>query len=534
MADGSVFNAKQSKKKPRIAFTGEEFGFGYQAVNNLVELAKTDGIYDAGRSATSKLREEREIDGRTRSSKAFAFTETIRQPLRSKEQALMAVKSGSADFAVVPFYSPYAGYDFESLRAIGNLFTICGVQQVEATDQLCLAVHESQVLELAQSAHPNSSLSHLLSKNRSKWGSKSQRSDLYNNNFSENGSDTEDNGSSGGELHRGGIVIDQSMQLVLRDRMDAIFADPASLLRCKTKLDGLRTAGVEIRQIGETVEPHREFARMTRQSLNPDRMVNTYFDPVSGDAHYVSAMNGASQTRPFFGVVLPFEVADRSSEYIIIDPYLEDAEPGKTRFMVVETVPDHTLYEDAYRTTDAKTRYWNKRLKSVDQDGETSGAQGVRVMLQFRRDGASASIGDVENFLRNYGVRHAVVRIDEDSESDSPAPIVLDIEFDRSDFDYNLGSMLTKRLRGSVVNGALKKAFQRWKNRGVLVLAAMPYDQPQLPHHGKRRWWKEALGAWASDFSETMFIRISRILFYSSPLILGLIVWAIWRLMSGQ
>ncbi|MEM9170587.1 MAG: hypothetical protein AAGC56_13160 [Pseudomonadota bacterium] len=529
MADGSVFASKNGRKRPRIAFTGEEFGFGYQAVNNLVDAAKVEGVLDAGQSVVDHKREEREVDGRTRSTKTFCFAETIRQPLRSKEQALMAVRTGTADFAVVPFYNPYAGYDFETLRALSSQLTLRGVGLIEATDQLCLAVHESQVLELAQSAHPHSTLSSLLSRGRSRWGSTNTRSDIFNQRWSDREPGAESD-ASGGDMHRGGIVIDQSTQLALRDRLDAVFADSVGSMRCKSKLDGLRAAGVDVKPIGDVVEPHREFAKLSRQTGNPDRMVNTFFDPVSGDSHYVSAMNGASQNRPFYGVVLPFEVADRSSEYIIVDPFFEDSEPGKTRFMVVQPNVDHTMFEDAYRTTDAKTRYWIRRLQSVANDHSAQRhAAGVRVLLKFRRDGTAASIGDVENYLRNYGVRHAVVRSDEDSERANPAPIMLDIEFETGDFDHNIVSMFTRRLRGSVANGAVKKAFQRWKNRGVLVLAVMPFTEPQLPKHTQRRWWKEAVGSWAEDFAETMFVRLSRILFWSLPVLIAVFAWLILR-----
>ena len=165
----------------------------------------------------------------------------------------------------------------------------------------------------------------------------------------------------------------------------------------------------------------------------------------------------------------------------------------------------------------------------------SAGENGVRVMFRFRRDGAAASIGDVEDYLRNYGVRHAVVRLDEDSEQDAPASIVLDVEFDREDFSYGPFSMLSRRVRGSVVNGALKKAFQRWKNRGVVVLAAMPFEeeQAQLPKHRARRWWSDAISAWAGDVVETMFIRFSRLLaFYVLPT--AVVLYVVWKyLLNG-
>ncbi len=524
MADGSIFTGKNkadNRKKPRIAFTGEEYGFGYQAVGNLVGRAKREGIADGGASAVARMRTERELSVHASSADKFCFSDTQRQPLRTKEQALMAVKAGSADYAVVPFYSPYSGYDFETMRAMANLSQLRGVDQVEANDQLCLAVHESQVLEIAQSAHPNSSLSALLANGRTKWGSNSNREDIFNY-------DSE----HGGEMNRSGLVINQSTQMILRDRLEMVYGDTDATLRCKSKLDGLRGAGVEFREMRDTVEPHREFARMSRSTLNPDRMVNTYFNPSTGDAHYVSAMNGAAQTKGLYGVILPFEVADRSSEYIIIDPDMEDSEPGKTRFMVVQSNVDHTLFDDAYRTTDAKTRYWVRRARAVAHS--MSGLEeegGVRVLMRFRRDGSAASIGDVENFLRNYGVRHTVVRMDEDSEGSTPAPVILDVEFTADDFEYNPATMFSRRLRGSVVNGAMKKAFQRWKNRGVSIMAVMPYDKAQLPRHKPRRWWNEAFVAWAKDFGETMFIRLSRVLFYLMLVALVGAALYIWRTM---
>jgi hypothetical protein len=159
---------------------------------------------------------------------------------------------------------------------------------------------------------------------------------------------------------------------------------------------------------------------------------------------------------------------------------------------------------------------------------------GVRVMMKFRRDSTAASIGDVEDFLRNYGVKHAVTRLDEDSERDKPAAAMLDIEFTPDDFRHDFLSMMTRRLRGSVANGAVKKAFQRWKNRGVLVLAAMPItsdEQMQLPKQKQRRWWNEALADWAADFAETMFIRLSRLLVYALPVALA--AYIVWKMLGA-
>ena len=516
---------ERKKKRPRIAFSGEEYGFGYQAVGKFLDHAQNYAVSDGGLRAVKGKRQEREIFTKE-AREVFGRENAIRQPLRTKEQSLLAVKSGTADYAVVPFYHPFYGYDFETLRAMSNLFTLLGVEQYSAGDHLCLAVPENQALEIAQSSHPGSGLSSLLKKERRSWGSgESLNPDLRFPDISE-----------AREQYRAGLVVDQAAQMMLRDRLDVVFAGPEEARRAKTKLDGLRATGVDISETPRAVEPHRELLKRARASLDPNRVVNTFHNPRTGESHYMSALsaNGAG-SQQLFGVVLPFQVAMMSNDYIIIDDNIEDDAPLDSRFMVVSQVPDHTLYDDAYRTTDAKTRYWNRRLLHLHDrardDGDKEG--GVRVMFRFRRDGSAASIGDVENFLRNYGVRHTVVRLDEDSERDMPASILLDVEFDARDFDHNPISMMTRRLRGSVVNGALKKSFQRWKNRGVTILAAMPFDEAQLPQHRKRRWWNEAATAWMEDFVETMFIRLSRVLFiYGLPT--AIVAYLIWKyLLNG-
>lgn len=534
MADGGTTGSKA--RAPRIAYSGEEFGFGYQASELFERAARRYGPCDGG---WKRHVYDQEFDDISRAaSRRYDFSRVQRLPLRAKEQALLAVKQGTADFAVVPYYSPYVGYDFETLRALSSLFGLMAVEQYEATDQLCLAVYEPQVLDLVQSAHPGSGLSALLKKERATWGGYNARPEERNPAVHESG-----------EQYRAGLVIDQSAQLMLRDRIDTIFAGPEASRRCKSKLDGLRAAGVEVIETLRSVEPHREMARLARAALNQNRQTNTFYDPRDGKTHFVSTMTADPQAARLYGVILPFQVAMMSQEFTIIDPEIEDAEPAKTRFFVVGVAPDETLTDDAYKTTDAKTRYWMRRLRRVAHEAERRAAEsdgtggepdpGVRVMLRFHRAGAAASIGDVEDFLRNFGVRHAVARIDEDSERENPAAMVLDIEFSLADFEGDVAyagpfaamrSWFARRFGGSVANGVLKRAFQRWKNRGVTVLAAVPYVTPQLPKHKRRTWYGDALRAWAWDFAETMFIRLSRVLLiYVLPLAaLGLVGLAIW------
>ncbi|MGE0408179.1 MAG: hypothetical protein AB7P23_02825 [Amphiplicatus sp.] len=583
------------KKRPKIAFTGEEYGFGYQATTKFLEDARARRtVFDGGRDGLLNVRTEREFDTASKNER-FDYAADICQPLRTKELALMAVKQGTADFAIVPFYHPYAGYDFESLRALSKLGGVLAVEQIEATDDLCLAVHESQLYDLIQSAHPGTGFSALQRRFRKSWGPV------------DSGSGNSP-GTADAEMPRAGLPIDMADQKLIRDRIDLVFAGPEAARRCKSKLDGLKAIGVDIREMPQMVEPHRELARLARSSTNTARQTNTFFDPITNETRFFSTLGAEAQSSKLFGMVLPYEVAMRSSDYVIIDHKFDDAPAEKTRFMAVEINRDDTLTEDAYRTTDARTRYWFRRLRFLAHEikdtnwiksmasfillaglilvgvgaagvagwqgvapvfkvtsaavalgdwgalvigalltaaalvlalwpNNTPTERGVRVMLRFRRDDAAASIGDVENFLRNYAVRHAVVRLNEDSEAGKPADIMLDVEFDAADFDHSL----FRRIKGPVANGALKLAFARWKDRGTLVLAAMPYGlrhgneiRPtrQLPKHAPRRWWNEGLSARLKDAAETWHIRLSRLLFWAA--LIAVPAYFIWRALAAN
>jgi len=583
------------KERPRVAFTGEEFGFGYQAAERFAEKGRRRPIFDAG-LAVAKARTEQEFRlyadrYQGGENKKFDFSATSWQPLRTKEQALLAVKQHTADFAVVPFYHPYFGYDYETLRALGSLIFLLGVEQVEATDNFCLAVHESQLYDLIQSAHPGTGFSALQRRFRKSWGT------------IDNGSGNAPGARLDPEMPRAGLPIDMSDQKLIRDRVDVVFAGPEAARRCKSKLDGLRAIGVDVQEIPQMIEPHRELARRARSTANATRQTNTFFDPISGETRFFSSLGAEAQGGKLFGMVLPYEVAMRSSDYVIVDHNYDDGAVAKTRFMVVEANPDHTLIEDAYRTTDQKTRYWYRRLSALSMApgsletkgvrfigalGLAAGAgmmavgvmgllgfasgtgvgafdfpitqsalalavsgagiaalsailtqaqggakQGVRVMFRFLRNNSAAAIGDVENYLRNHGVRHAVVRTDEDSEGHEPAPIILDVEFEPKDFAFNPVTTLGIRLQNSVANGALKKAFQRWKNRGVTIVAAMPIEDAayQMPAPKRRRWWAEAFAAWGADFVETMSIRLSRLLLYLLPVAIAAAI--VWMMLGG-
>jgi hypothetical protein len=588
MADGSHGGQKQ---RVRVAYSGEERGFGAGAVDEFLQKAQTVGISDGGTDAVMAGRPQ-ELD-KNRAMRSYEFGHPTKQPLRTKEQALMAVKAHTADYAVVPFYHPHYGYDYETLRALASQITLFGVEQIVSETEYVLAVYEPQVLDFVQSSHPGSTLSLLMrGSGRHLW--------------SRTGDPGADLTSGVPKTPDGGTMLFQQQQAMLRDRVETVFASPVAGRACKSKLDGLRQAGVLVEETLEAIEPHRDFARRVRDVLDHNRQTSTTFDFTSGESRLQSVMpNTQAQTRKLYGVVVPREIA-QGPEYFIIDEKFADADPAKTRYMAVEYSPDLTLFEDAYRTTDAKTRYWMQRLRDVAHDGahaarkagaeivvnpqgallalaglifagvgfaglagwrgvpyfagtpelvaladaaalalgagltligfgrflkdEGGGAHdmnGIRVLLALQRSGTAASLGDIENYLRNFGVRHAIVRSDEDSERNYPAASVIDIEFLCDDLFWNPA----RRLRGSVLNGAIKRAFARWKSRGVLVLAAMPFDKPQMPAHKARHWLWNAPGEIARDVIETAFIRLSRLLVYLLPILAA--GYAMWVFMGG-
>lgn len=567
------------RKKPRIAFTGEEYGFGYQATGEFIRRAREEPVSYGGVPRPK----EREFDFRNY---------VISAPLRTKEQALMAVKQGAADFAVVPFYNPYSGYDIETLRGLGSLLTLMGVEQIEATDDLCLAVHESQLYDLIQSAHPGSGFSAMQRYFRKSrfWGPDDPL---------ESGNRPGDEFSTPGGHYAGWLPCMQDQKLI-RDRIDVVFAGPEAVRRCKSKLDGLRATGVSVQEIAQMTEPHRELARLARSTMSAGRLASTVYDPITNDVRHFSTIGAEAQNNKLFGMVLPHEVAMRSSDYIIVDHKFDDAPEEKTRFMLVETNPDASYMNNL--NTFSRSSYWARRLTSISGgkhnqlarvtgsialalgsvtafcglfgasslpaafsfaalakwlpvlsapaamsgglslvllgwllvNHQGAGAKGVRVMLRFQRARSAASLGEVEEFLRKYCVRHSLVRIGEDSESDAPASTVLDIEFDPADFVFNPWTMLTRRLNGSVVNGALEKAFARWKSRNALVLAAMPFEDHQLPPLARRR-RLDTIGKWMLDASVSAFASIFqqpwKILVVVALLVAAYGAWeTVWRL----
>ena len=499
MADGSHINdlrvgadGRGGGRRPRVAFSGEEFGFGYQAVSTLARryARRADRwLADAGFAAGD----------RDCNNTQFDLTAPERAPLYTKEQALSALRSKKADIAVVPFYSPHAGYDRDTLNLMGSQFTLVGVEQIEATDRLCLAVYEPQMLDLVQSAHPGSGLSSILKQtSASRQWSESRRFGAENDAF-----------GAGDYQNTAGYQLDSSAQYMLRDRIDMVFAGPDAMSRCKSRIDALRGAGITVRPTAREVEPHREMSRVARGGLNPNRMTNTLFDPLQNKTTFTSSMQADLEAPRLYGVIMPFEVAMRNSDFVIIDDEIEDTSPEdralKTRFLVVRDLFDRTLFDDRLTLTANRTRHWMKRLRAVLDDNARRRdeydrpTEGVRVLMRFSRDGRAASLGRIEDLLRGFGVRFATSELAEDSGKDAQSPLLLDMEFDASHFR---GSPFGP----SPAHKVMEQCFARWKKRNARVLAAMPFSEHQLPAPARRRWWKEGVSSAFGSTYHTIYM----------------------------
>lgn len=474
-------SASRSMKRPRVAYTGEQYGFGFRAVGEFGVFARTIGgglpggwVSEDGRAKIKALSAPQE--------------EADTLALRTRAETLGSLGTNSADFAVLPFYHPDLGYDIRTLQAIAANVRTMAIAQVEASDKYCLAVYEPQVLDLVQSAHPGSGLSDLMKRNRWSWGSSStfstkiQPSDLQ----------------GAGQTYLAGLKLDQSGQLLLRERIDTVFCGPEAARRCRAKLDGLRAAGIDVRETLETVEPHREMARLARATLASSRQTSTFYDPRDGKAHFVSTLTAdVQQSAKLYGVILPMQVAMMTPDFTIVDTEIDDYEAPKTKFVIVENNPDETLVDDTYRITVRRVSKWMLRLQAALRaaDGLKGQQKGVRVLLAVQRVGTNQSLGELEDYLKYFGVRFATVRLGEDSESSRPAPTVIDVEFEQRHFGLHL-------FHGSIARGFMNIAFSRRRYGPTKFLAVMPIGELQLPKHQQRRWWWEGLHMMWKSFGE--------------------------------
>lgn len=508
----AIQQSRDLHQKPRIAYTGEEFGFGFRAIQEFSETTRKHKGYvpDGGFSAAGhfhpkpleilfagmfgKMPSIHDGHGHGHGDHGHAPVDVdigYSQPLRTKDQALTAVQNDTAEYALVPFYQAGVGYDVESITLMSKLFAPFGVMQIEASDHYCLAVYEPQVLDVIHSAHPSSGLTDLLRRPRRSWDGNPDRGVSLTGNTPE-----------GAMEYQAGLNVDRAGQMMLRDRVETVFAGPEPARRCKAKLDGLRAAGVKVEETAEWIEPHREMGRRVRDSLDGSRQTYQSFDPVSGQMRISSIASASQQTRPLYAIVLPFELASRSPEFTIIDDNIEDGAPPKKRFLVCQKVYDLSLFEEVFRLTSVRVAYWMKRFGALVHDAKDLSPEtgGVRILLQFVRQGPVSAFGDVESFLRRFGIRYATFQMGDGAvdspqpkrpgASIAPPPVVFDIELDIDHFHEKFDDGMYTR---SVVEGLLFRAFNRKRYQMARFLAAFPYETRQLLPQQRVRWWYEGV-----------------------------------------
>lgn len=294
-------------------------------------------------------------------------------------------------------------------------------------------------------------------------------------------------------------AIDANLARPASDQPDqtvvgALFATRAAFAQCPTIRDRMAAQGATLI---ETPSDDESLAALRDEQRVMEKLpaIETHRNPLSA-------------------AIVPDDIVLDRTRFSILHDNAAEGAAGAYYFLAVRRARDDTAYFDKYRTTDARTRYFCRRMKSVLQNagasmmGQNEDVIGVNVLLQLGRTGAG--IGELESYLQNYGVRyHALQHLERDGKN-APAPILLDVEFAAADFTYDP----RRRLRGAVANGALKLAFARWKKRQTLVQGAMPISTFRLPTIEPRRWWREGAVAALRSFAATGFIRFSRLLFF--------------------
>jgi hypothetical protein len=283
---------------------------------------------------------------------------------------------------------------------------------------------------------------------------------------------------------------------------DIVFASPSALRANVGLVDRLRASGATI---VETETDEEAFIGMRRR-------LSKQLDRPSLDGR------GRLRETGRVAALYPSGAAGSSAQTVV--QHTNDIVDPEEYFLVLQRAKDKTVYFDKYRTTRARTRYFMQRIAALMLSAQQETARephGVNILLQFRRGHRSAGLGELESYLRNYGVRYNLFQYPERMDRADQEPALLDIEFSTEDFAYNP----RRRLFGSVAKGALRLAFTRWKERSALVMGAMPIEEFRLPAPGARRWWREGARAAVNAFGETMFIRFSRL--FAAAVFVGLL-----------
>ncbi|MEO1252910.1 MAG: hypothetical protein AAFW81_11275 [Pseudomonadota bacterium] len=221
----------------------------------------------------------------------------------------------------------------------------------------------------------------------------------------------------------------------------------------------------------------------------------------------VAAQRSATSAIGIAAALLPESLVDGNSRFTILKRNFGGRRIDRW-FLAIENARDPTVDFDRYKTTDARTRYFYRRIWR--RLAATGDAVGVNVILRLKRDEDAAASADIENYLRNFGVRYDALDLPERHHHKSPPPRIIDIEFDAADFEYDP----RRRLRGRVANGALKLALSRWKSRGVQIVGAIPVSEFRMAGRGSRHWLRKGAPEAVQSFGQTQFIRLSRLAIY--------------------
>ena len=270
-------------------------------------------------------------------------------------------------------------------------------------------------------------------------------------------------------------------------------ADPQSPPPAITELIVSREAGASIENKLAGLAAHGAAISTVDTAQSASRML------VQGNAGATPGIRAA---------IIPQSAASRNSRFTILKENI-NARPKRQWFLALQRARDETVYFDKYKTTRARARYFCRRLQQIGAANPE--ACGVGLILRFKRDGDAAATADIERFLRAHGVRYEVMDLPPRNLSDAPQPRIMEIEFDRADFEFGLRRLTS----GAVAADAMRIAFSKWKSRGVQLIGVMPVTTFRLPARAPRRWWREGAGAGVRSFGHTMFVRFSRLLIYA-------------------
>ena len=294
------------------------------------------------------------------------------------ERALGELFAQHAAKAVVPAENTLTGYNTDTYNYLLNFDAeITGEAWVSLHH--CLAVPESQLRDLVQSGFP---------------GAKGFR------------------GAEGRQLP----AHDQALY---RDRIDAVFVPRGSERLCRHNLQNL---GVAHRLISEDMPASKEVLREARLSLDPNR-ITKLSESADGSIETQSTAK-ASQNKSLFGVILPYDVARRSDEFVIVQDQMDDDPNNATRYYVVER-KNNNGERDKEGPRGKPAEIVRKRIREILERPAHVAARMI-VKLDTRGDAQTPDIGDITKALRTHNIPFTPIYL---HTRPHELPVILEIEW---------------------------------------------------------------------------------------------------------